>query len=480
MEGGAMRIWLVNPPVIRERPSAVAAVVQSLFFNSPPLGLAYIAAVLEQRGHRVWITDCPVERMTAQDLEALAVRIDPDLVGLTSTTSYFDQAVAAAQVIRRALPHVDVCIGGPHFNANPDLLLHHEEFAFGVRGEGEFTVAELVGRLEQGKEIHDVPGVVTAQGDELYFAPAREPVPDLDVLPMPARHLLPIKNYMPLPNDHHLLPKTSMVTSRGCPFQCIFCDKATFGASYRSFSPERIVQEMHHLEDTFGIRDIAFVESTFTPTKKRVDAVLTAMEADPPKATWTCSCRANVLDESLLRRMRAMGCWRIRIAIESGNDEILRTIRKGITKAQFEHTVRTAVRLGFQVKSFFIVGHMGETLETIEESMDFALSLPLKDVTVQINTPLKGTALYDQCLKHGKVIDGDEVNYSFFEPVFIPDGMTAEELLAAHKRFYRRFYLRPKLWWLHMSEVRRPSDVTKYIKALPLVANVMFTNKSSL
>jgi len=104
--------------------------------------------------------------------------------------------------------------------------------------------------------------------------------------------------------------------------------------------------------------------------------------------------------------------------------------------------------------------------------------LPLKDVTVQINTPLKGTPLYDRCVAEGEVFQPDTSNYSFFEPVFVPRGMTAEQLLSAHKRFYRRFYLRPGLWWRHLQDVRRPSDITKYFKALPLLANVMFTNQS--
>ncbi len=474
-----MKIWLVNPPVVREHPSGVQAIVQSLFFNSPPLGLAYIAAVLERDGHRVWITDSPVERMNGDDLLDAARRFRPDVVGFTATTSYFDNAAVAARNIRQILPEVVIGLGGPHFNANLDVLASHPEFDFGVQGEGEITMSEVVTRIEQGQDFAVVPGVHVFRGGELHAAPPRAPVADLDILPMPARHLLPLKRYMPLPNDHHMLPKTAMITSRGCPFKCIFCDKSTFGASYRSHSPERIVAEMHHLTDTYGVRDIAFVDSTFTPNKRRIDAVLSAMEADPPQCTWTCSCRANVLDEQLLRRMRAMGCWRIRIAIESGNDEILGRIRKGITKAQFAKTVRAADRLGFQVKSFFMVGHMGETADTIEESIQFALDLPIKDVTVQINTPLRGTPLYDECLKYGTVIEKEQGSYSFFEPVFIPAGMTGEQLLAAHRSFYRRFYLRPSLAWRHLKEVRRPSDVTKYLKAVPLAANVMFTNKEA-
>ena len=181
---------------------------------------------------------------------------------------------------------------------------------------------------------------------------------------------------------------------------------------------------------------------------------------------------------SSLRRMKALGCWKIRIAIESGNDEILKRIRKGISKAQFRETVTAAARLGFQVKGFFMLGHLGETRQTMKDTLDFALSLPLTDATIQITTPLRGTPLFEECEKHGTLVSHDDQMYSFFQPVFIPDGLTAEELQAAHRRFYRRFYLRPSLMWRNLKHVRRPSGVTKYFRAVPLVYNVMFSNQS--
>lgn len=473
-----MNIWLINPPTRRDRGGPIEAVVQSLFYNSPPLGLAFLAAVLERAGHCVRIDDCPVQRLAVGDLEAVADEVQPDLVGITSTTSHFDQAIAVARLLRRRLPRATLCLGGPHLNANPDALEAHREFDLGILGEGELTLLEVVERLEQGKPFHDVPGVVSVQDGALVTAPPRPLIEDLDVLPMPARHLLPIHAYRPLPNDQRILPKTSAIVSRGCPFHCIFCDKRTFRDRYRAFSPRRVVEEMHFLRDRYGIRDVAFVDSTFTPDRPRVEAVLSAMEADPPGISWTASCRANLLDEGLLRRMRDQGCWRIRIAIESGNDDILRTIRKGITREQFAHTVRVADALGIRVKAFFMVGHFGETASTVEDSIRFALSLPITDITVQINTPLKGTPQYDLAPLHGTLRDGDTRRVSFFEPVFVPHGMTAEQLLQAHRSFYRRFYLRPVIFWRMARAVRRPSDVTRYLRAVPLAANVMFTNRS--
>ena len=472
-----MNVLLINPPVIRAEKRLPAAVVRSLFYNSPPLGLAYLAAVLEQDGHRVTILDAPVLGATAGDVAARAAVERPDLVGLTSTTAYFDTALAVAERLKAALPGVPICLGGPHFNANTDLLTARRCFDFGIRGEGEITLREVVRGMTDGRELADVPGVVTARNGDLFHAPERPLLADLDVLPLPARHLLPIHAYRPMPNDQYRLPKTSMITSRGCPCACTFCDKQTFGNRYRSHGPARIVEEVHRLEADYGIRDIAFVDSTFTPNRRRTEAVLDAMEADPPRASWTCSCRANVLTEDLLRRMRAMNCWRIRIGIESGNAEILRGIRKGITRDDVERTAQAADRLGFQVKAFFMIGHPGETRATIEDSIRFALDLPLKDVTVQINTPLRGTPQFEECGRRGTLLSADQSQYSFFRPVFIPAGLTAEDLVAAHRRFYRRFYLRPVVFWRHLKAIRGPSDVAKYLRAVPLVFSLLFSRR---
>ena len=474
-----MHIWLINPPVKRDEPTKLGAIIENLFFNSPPLGLLSLAAVLEEAGHRVTVTDSPVHGMTAVDLGPMAADLKPDLVGFTATTSYHDVAVQGASAIKAALPGVPICVGGPHFNAHPDFLVRYPDFAFGVRGEGEYTLLEVVQALERGEEVSEIPGVVTAPDGEVHYAPFRPPVEDLDALPFPARHLLDLSRYRPLPNDERRLPKASLIGSRGCPFSCIFCDKATFGKSYRARSPEKVVEEMHILARDYGIKDVAIVDSTFTPNKRRLLAMLDAMEASPPPVTWTCSCRANRRDEKSLRRMKALGCWKIRIAIESGNDEILKRIRKGISKAQFRKTVTAAAKIGFQVKAFFMLGHLGETRQTMQDTLDFALTLPLTDATIQITTPLRGTPLFEECEKHGTLVSHDDQMYSFFQPVFIPEGLTAEELQAAHRRFYRRFYLRPKLMWRNLKHARRPSDMTKYLRAVPLVFNVMFTNQAN-
>ncbi|MFH1469096.1 MAG: cobalamin-dependent protein [Pseudomonadota bacterium] len=382
-----MKIWLINPPTRADRRMGINGVVDTLFYNSPPLGLASLAAVLEQDGHAVVITDAPALGLYRADLVPLARQIAPDVVGITATTSYVHSALASAELLRPLLPRALVCLGGPHVTGSPQLLLDQPAFDLAVIGEGELTLRDVVRAVEAGCPWADIPGVVSVLDGRLHRAPPRPVIQDLDTLPLPARHLLPMHAYRPMPNDQRALPKASMIASRGCPFACIFCEKVVFGQHYRAVSPGRLVQEMHHLADRWGARDIAIVDSTFTPDRPRTLAVLDAMEKRPPPVSWTASCRANLLDRGILERMRALGCWRIRIAIESGNDHILRTIRKGITKEAYAETVHLADSLGFSVKGFFMVGHIGETAATLQESIDFACSLQLDDITVQVNTP---------------------------------------------------------------------------------------------
>jgi anaerobic magnesium-protoporphyrin IX monomethyl ester cyclase len=472
-----MRIHLVNPPLQGTRRFGINGVIDTLFYNSPPLGLGFLAAVLEREGHRVAITDAPVQRLGVRRLVRRLVEDRPDLVGLTATTASLPSALELARGLHQLLPACRIVLGGPHLTGHPELLLDTPELDCGIVGEGEVTLRELVAAFEGGVAIDGIPGVVLARDGLLHRAAPRPLIEDLDTLPMPARHLLPMAAYRPLPNDQRVLPKASAIVSRGCPSACTFCDKRTFGSRYRAFSPGRVVEELHHLVERWGVRDVAFVDSTFTPTRDRIEAVLDAMEARPAACSWTASCRADVLDERLLGRMRAAGCWRIRIAIESGDPGILRTIRKGVTREQFADAVHAAHRQGIQVKGFFMVGHIGETMQTMEASRRFACSLPLDDVTVQINTPMPGTPQWELCAEHGELLERHPGRVTFFEPLFVPHGLTRELLLTAQRRFYRSFYLRPRTVRRVACDLGQPGAVRKYLRTVPAAVSLMVANR---
>ena len=463
-------VLLVNPPITpAQRSGPLGPVIRNLYFNSPPLGLAYLAAVLERANVRVDLVDAAVEDLSAEDLVERMRAAPGCILGLTSTTNFFCNALDLAEKVKSALPDTRIVIGGPHATMNSEAILQHACFDYVCIGEGEITIVELVRAILSAGNVAEVLGIAFRRDGKVVRTPPRPYIADLDTIPMPARHLLPLHKYIPQPNDGPYLPKTSMITSRGCPYPCIFCDHGAFDRGYRSFSAKRIVDEVEELVTRHGIRDIAFVDSLFMISRQRVNDIVDELLRRRIRVHWTCTIRANVADYATLSRMKAAGCWRIRIGIEAGNEEVLRLIRKQVTKAEVRKVVEEAHAAGLHPKAFFMVGHVGETRARILESIAFAKSLPLTDVTVQINTPMPGTTQWSMIEEYGTLRTRNTNRYSFWEPVFTPKGLTAEELSSLHRKFYRDFYFRPVVFWRHLKMIRTFGDFERYVRALALL-----------
>ncbi len=473
-----MKIILINPPIIfKGQRSRITPVIENLFYNSPPLGLAYLAAVLHQEGRPVGIIDAAVERLTVEETVLRLKKESPDVVGITSTTNLFDSAAILAQQIRDRFPHVFLTVGGAHVSAQPEHALTHSCFNVGVIGEGEETFSELIRTLENSGDLARVHGLVLRKNNTLIFTPPRPLLPDLDSLPFPARHLLPLGRYRPQPNDQNLLPKMSMIASRGCPYGCVFCDKSVFGNRYRSFSAAYICREMESLIREYGARDIAFLDSTFTVSRERVESIVCEILKQKIRVKWTCTVRADIVTREMLAMMKQAGCWRVRIGIESGSEDVLGFIKKGITLEQVKKAVGWASELGLQPKGFFMIGHLPDTRETIQKTIRFARSLPLKDITVQINTPMPGTPQFDMADWYGSFSTSDFADYSYWQPVFIPHGLNRKALLKAYHFFYRSFYLRPSVLLRHICSIKTFSDLIKYLKSFKLILNMFFSTQ---
>lgn len=464
-----MKVVLLNPPLYYKTVRRLGPIAENLFYNSPPLGLCYLASVLEEAQHKVNIIDAAVEGLS---LDKILERIDsfaPAVVGVTTFTVSIYSAYAIAEKIKAKFPGIKIIAGGPHITSNPYDILQHSEIDAAVIGEGEITFKELIGALEGGEDINKIKGIAYRVNSEMSFTPQRAFISELDILPFPARHLVPIRLYRPQPNDQKGLPKLSMISSRGCPYPCIFCDKNVFRNMYRSFSPRYIAKEIAHLIREYKAKDIAFVDSTFSPNKKRVYEIVKEIKDANLDVTWTCSVRADVVDRELLKEMKDAGCWRVRLGIESGNDEILKFIKKGTTKCQVRKVAEWAYELDLEPKGFFMIGHLVDTKRTIEESISFACELPLKDITVQMNTPLKNTHQYNLVEEYGSLMTEDFSEYSFWQPVFISKNLSEDELRYYYRKFYLRFYLRPGIWYRHIVKIRSFSDIVKYLRGIKVI-----------
>jgi len=470
MSTSASSVLLINPPITHaQRQGPLGAIIKNLYFNSPPLGIAYIASVLEEHGVRVRLIDAAVEGFTPEETIAEITGWQPDIVGITSSSNFFGNAVELATNVKRSRPGVLTLLGGPHVSSQVEHAMRHLCFDVACVGEGELTTVELIESLVDQTSLEAVQGIAYRNNGQVHRTEPRSLIPDLDVLPLPARHLLPLDKYVPQPNDGPFLPKMAMISSRGCPFGCTFCDHGTYGNTYRSFSAPRIVDEMEELVTRYGARDLAFVDSLFMISEKRVAGIVDEILARGVKVHWTCTIRANIATAKLLARMKEAGCWRVRIGVESGNQQVLDFIKKQVTKEQIREVAQAANDLGLHPKAFFMIGHPTETEATIRESIAFANSLPLTDITVQINTPLPGAPQFKVFDQYGALVSNRLEDYTFWQPVFIPHGLTKERMEQLFRKFYLSFYLRPVVIWRHLKMLHGLADVQRYLRALSLI-----------
>jgi len=411
-----------------------------------PLGVYYLASAVRKAGHEVRVIDGEARQMTVADVGREALAFGPDLVGISSTTVAFHRALETARTIKAGLPDIPTVIGGAHVTAVREAVLEFPEIDFAVFGEGEETLTELLDVLDAGGDLATVKGLAFRNGQGCRSTPNRPFIATLDSLPFPAYDLISdLRLYNPPPANYKRLPVANIITSRGCPNQCTFCGHSAFGRTLRQRSPENIADEIELLYRRHQVREIAFVDDTFTIGTGRIFELFRILRSRNIRFPWTCMSRINTVDEDALRFMKESGCWHISFGIESGNETILRTIRKMISLEAARAVVETCHRLGILTKGFFIVGHPGETEETIEETIRFALSIPLDDIIVTLNTPLPGTEQHRSAHEFGELLQGDWTKFNMWNPVFIPAGLTQGTLIKKHKEFYRRFYLRPRI-----------------------------------
>lgn len=470
-----MKVLFVNPSL--DPAEYRDPVARALFTNAMPLGICYLAAVLERAGIEVGLLDAAAEQFSHEDVYCYIKKGKFDVVGITATTNGFFRALGLAKVLKKhAGSSLPVLLGGPHMSDLPHHAMSYNCFDYGAIGEAEDTILELLDVVKGARAPGDTKGIVYREDDHLVFTPPRPLIQNLDTIPFPARHYL--KNldiYQSLLTDVKYLPKMSIVANRGCPFKCIFCSTASMGKKYRVPSPSYYISEISELQEDYGVREIFFVGSTFTVSRAHTEEFCDLLLERKNSVAWTASTRVDVVDRELLLKMKKAGCWMVRLGVESGNAGVLRFIRKSITKERVREVAKMCDEIGMHSKGFFILGHLPDTRETIQDTIDFALSLPLTEVTVQLNTPLPGTPQYDMAHLYGTFKATDFSEFTFFEPVFVPKGLTEEFLLGKQRELYRRFYLKATSIKKHLQKLQSPYVRWNYLKALGLFVHLALT-----
>lgn len=441
-----MKVLLINPPIENTIASVMPKELEEGLDLLPPLGLMCLAAYLEKETlHEITILDCPAEGIGHERLKGEIQKISPDVIGLTAMTFTLIDVIKVAKNAKQANPDIKIILGGPHVIIYPNETMNIPEIDFLVLGEGERTLKLLLDSIHDPQKLIEVKGIVFRDNHNIINTGSADFVENIDSLPFPARHLLPYKKYFSVVSQRK--PVTTMFTSRGCPYKCLFCNRPQFGRIFRMRSAKNVVEEMM-LCQNLGIQEILIYDDTFGADRNRILDICSEIKKVGLNIAWDIRTRVDTVDADILRALKNAGCERIHYGVEAGTQRSLNILRKGITLAQVENAFNLTKKAGIQTIAYFMIGSPLETKADVLETVKLMKKLDPDYVHISIVTPFPATDLYRLALEEG--IIGDDVWQKFAEhpaPNFIPPIWEKElnraELFDLLKFAYRSFYLRP-------------------------------------
>lgn len=441
------RIFLLHPPHDLERGR------RAYNYNldvSLPLGLGYIAAVLERAGYQVRVMDAKLERASIGDICRRVKEFAPSIVGMGVYTPDIDVAGRVAREIKSCGDYLTV-IGGRHVSALPEETMQAGCWDFGVIGEGEETVVELADAITAGRrvDLEAVRGICFLENGALRRTPQRPLIEDLDKLPLPARHLFPpLKEYTRIFSKWRTPQNVCIATGRGCAYHCIFCDHAVFAGRTRYRSITGVLDEIALLLRESGVRKFTIADELFTMDPLRVESFCRGLISRRLRVSWSCFSRVDHVSPGMLALMRQAGCWMIGYGIESADQAILDRAEKGIDLGQVERAIRWTASAGIISSGYFLLGLPGECGASMQQTISLAKRLPLDRAAFYVAQPYPGSRLYRQALAEARLDKGVKFthyhNYGFPERLaYLANGISLPMLRQAVTKGYRGFYLRP-------------------------------------
>lgn len=446
------------------------------------LGVGYLAAVLRQGGHEVALLDPEPREMGEEGVLAYLREKEPELVGISSATANFKGAQRMA-VLAREATQAPIVVGGVHASALPfEVLESCPQFDLVVVGEGEETLLELCARLEEGRrDLGELRGLAYRENDsgeavirdpmkrglKLQRTPPRPLIEELDRLPFPARDLVNLDLYRPQVHLYRGRKSTTLITSRGCPARCTFCATGvTLGNRIRFHSPQYVLSEIEHLVKAYGVQDVIIVDDTFTASAQRTKEICRLILERGLPIGWFCFARVNNASRELFELMKQAGCFSLFFGVESADPQVLKNIKKGTTVEQARQAMQLANELGFKTEAGFMFGNPGDTRETIEKTIEFALELSPVIGSFNIMVPFPGTEEYERHRQKNPdgLRDWDHYVPKGVHPIIQLEGLSRGDLQRYISRAYLRFYLRPRQIFRILRNLSSSTELWTYLR----------------
>lgn len=445
----AKRILFVVPPGnVEMNYGRLAAAGAEL----PWLGMAYVAAAARVAGHEVYVRDYEVMGCGYEELAADISSLRPDIVATAVFINNVDRCLRVCQVAKSIDPEIKTVLGGPQATIFPQEFEPLREVDFIVISEAEISFCRLAGSCEDPGAYAAIRGIWWRDRAGALVRNERQPlIADLDSVPLPALDLYPMHLYYP---PVYVWGKrvANIVTSRGCPYECTFCEaKMTFGRTHRFHSEDRALADLDFLNRRYGFDSFQFYDDIFTINRQRVVRLCRLLIARGRRYKWMCYTRTDLVDPELLRLMKEAGCYQISFGPESGDQSLLDSIKKRLTVEENERGIRQTHEAGILAVGTFMLGLPGETVVQTRKTIDFAVNSKLDYAIFGVTEPYPGTEMWRDCLKSGYFIEADDAHVNHLLPnfsrIWVPKGRTRDELEASVQAAYRRFYLRPQIIW---------------------------------
>ena len=458
-------IVLIHPPLQNIISAATPEYVDKNRGFMPPLGLLYIQAAVERSRHESIFLDANLEGWDHEETATQALSHNPDLVGLQAMTFTLPDAYLVAKAVKKLNPEVKVLIGGPHSTIYPQETAGLDAVDFAFAGEGEIDFLSFLDVFHNSEARAAIPGIAYKLDGNVHYSPFVGLIKDLDSIPFPARKSSKFKQYCSVLAKNN--PITTMITSRGCPFKCVFCNR--MGRKYRYHSAQYVLSELEEILH-LGLQEVFIHDDTFSINRERVKAICEEIIKRGYDFVWEARTRADCVDEELLALMRRAGCHRLSFGVESGSERVLKSMKKEIKLNQVEKVFAWCRREGIVTLADFMFGNLDEEIEDIKKTLDLVKRINPDFVQYSICSPYPDTPLY----KHG--LERRIISYDIwldfardplqdFSSPFWTQNFAEEELIKMTATAYRSFYMRPSFIIKKLMEINSFEQLKNMLSA---------------